>query len=120
MLGVDEGAGAAQLLHFGNDLQGERGFTRGLGPEDFDDPAARQAAHTERDIEAERPGGDDLDVVLDAGIGQTHDGALAELLFNLGQGGAQRLATFGAGFCVVHIDDFVHVGLVCVWGGNPG
>jgi hypothetical protein len=40
VLGVDEGGGAAELLHFGDDLQGERGLAGGFGAVDLDDPAA--------------------------------------------------------------------------------
>jgi hypothetical protein len=66
VLGVDEGGGAAELLHLGDDVQGQRGLAGGLRAVDLDHPAARQAADAERDVEAERAGGDGLDVALDA------------------------------------------------------
>src|SRR5690606_20832695 len=84
VFGVDEGAGAAQLLHFGDDLQGERGLARGFGTVDFDDAAARQAAYAQRDVQPQRPGGHDLDVVFDSIVAVAHDRALAKLFFNLG------------------------------------
>ena len=62
VLGVDEGADAAVLLGLGDDVQGERGLAGGFRPVDLDDAAARQAADAERDVEAERAGGDRLDV----------------------------------------------------------
>jgi hypothetical protein len=106
VFGVDEGAGTAELLHFGHDLQGQRGLARGLGAVDLDHPTARQAANAERDVQAQRAGGDDLDVFDHFAIGQAHDRALAELLFDLCQCGLQGLGLFaveravgaGAGF----------------------
>jgi hypothetical protein len=94
VLGVDERAGAAQLLHLGDGLQGQRGFARRFGAVDLDDAPARQAADAQRDVEPERAGGHGLHF-LDRGVGvHPHDRALAELLFNLRQGGGQRLALF--------------------------
>ena len=70
----------------------QRGFARGFRTVDFDDAAARQAADAERDVETERAGGDRLDVV-GARVAQTHDRALAELLFDLAERGGERLLT---------------------------
>ncbi len=84
VLRVDEGGGAAHLLHFRDHLQGQRGLARGLGPVDLDHPAARQAAHAEGQVQAQRPGGDHLDVLDGLGV-HPHDGALAVLLFDLRQ-----------------------------------
>ena len=39
----------------------------------------------------------------DLAVRQAHDGPLAELLFDLGQGGAQGLGFFAACFGVVHV-----------------
>ena len=91
VLGVDEGARAAGALDFGDDLQGQRGLARGFRAVDLDDAAARQAADAERDVEAERAGGDGLDVVGRARLAEAHDRALAELLLDLAQRGRQRL-----------------------------
>ena len=63
VLGVDEGADAAALLRLGDDVERQRGLAGRLRAVDLDDAAARQAADAERDVEAERAGGDDLDVV---------------------------------------------------------
>ena len=95
VFGVDEGAGAADLLHLGDDLQRERGLAARLRAVDLDDAAARQAADAERDVEAERAGGDDFDVFDHLAFAQAHDRALAELLFDLGQRGLQGLGFFG-------------------------
>ena len=54
VLGVDEGADAATCLGLGDDVVDERRLARGLRAEDLDDPAARDAADPERDIERER------------------------------------------------------------------
>ena len=59
VLGVDVGGGAAGLLHLCDDLQAQRRLARRFGTVDLDDAAARQAADAERDVEAERAGGDD-------------------------------------------------------------
>ena len=85
------------LLHFGNDLQSEGGFAGRLRAVNFDDPTARQAAHAQRDVQAQRAGGDDLDVLDRLALTQAHDGALAKLLFNLGQRGLQGFGFFGVG-----------------------
>ena len=67
VLGVDVGGGAAGLLHLRDDLQAQRGLAGGFRAVDLDDAAARQAADAERDVEAERAGGHDLQVVLRSG-----------------------------------------------------
>src|SRR5690554_1992869 len=105
MLGVDKGARTAQLLHFGNDLKRERGFARRFRAVDFNDSPPWQAADAQRNIEPQRAGGHHLYVVLDLVVAITHDRTLAELLFNLGQGGGERFSAFGAGFAgfVVHL-----------------
>jgi len=95
VLGIDEGADAGLLLHFGDDLQGERGLAGRLRAVDLDHAAARQAADTQRDIEPQRAGGDDLDVFDLLAIAQAHDRALAELLFDLRQRRLQGLGLFG-------------------------
>ena len=79
MLGVDEGGGAAHALGLRDDVQRQRGLAGGLRPVDLDDPAARDAADAERDVERERAGGDDGDLVEGAALAEAHDGALAEL-----------------------------------------
>src|SRR5262249_32282220 len=56
-----------------------------LRAEDLDDPAARQAAPAQGDVQAQRPAGDALDV-QDRALAQLHDRAFAELLLDLRQG----------------------------------
>ena len=62
MFGVDEGANAALLLRFGDDLQRQRRLAGGFRSIDFDDAALRQTADAERDVEPERARRDRLDV----------------------------------------------------------
>ena len=54
--------------------------------EDLDDAAARQALAAQGDVEAQGPGGDARHVRGERIAAQLHDGAFAELLFDLGQG----------------------------------
>ena len=97
VFGVHKGALAALLLHLGHHLQREGGFARGLRAVNLYYPAAGQAAHTQRNIQPQRAGGDDLNVFNDLALAQAHDGALAELLFNLGERDLQGLGPFGVG-----------------------
>ena len=57
MFGVDIGGDAALLLDLGHDMQRQRGLAGGFRAVDLDHAAARQAADAERDVEAERAGG---------------------------------------------------------------
>jgi len=78
VLGVDEGADPAQSLGLGDDVVDQGGLAGGLGAEDLDDPAARDAADAERQVECEGTGRDRVD--LDgAFVAESHQGALAEL-----------------------------------------
>src|SRR5690606_29423096 len=97
VFGVDERAGAALALGLGDDLQRQRGLARRLRTVNLDDATARQPTDAKRDVERERTGRDDLDIAHDAPVAHAHDRALAELLLDLGQRGAERLA-----FVVVH------------------
>ena len=58
VLGVDERGDAAGLLRLGDDVQREGRLAGGLRAEDLDHAAARHPADPERDVDAERPGGD--------------------------------------------------------------
>ena len=90
VLDVDEGHLAALFLGLGEDVEGQRGLTAGFRSEHLDDTAARHTAHAQRQVEAEAAGRDG--VHLHGGvIAQLHDGALAELLFDLGQRSCQRI-----------------------------
>jgi len=111
VLRIDEGGRAAHLLDVGDDLERERGLARGLRAVDLDHAAARQPAHAEGHVEAERAGGDHLDALVHFGVAHLHDGALAELLLDLRQ---RRLE--GLGLVLVHFggvrgagDDFEHL-----------
>ncbi|MCY1366431.1 hypothetical protein D9M69_533280 [compost metagenome] len=110
MFGIDEGALTAELLHFGDGLQGERGLARGFRAVDLDHATPRQTADAQRNVQAQRAGGDHLDVFQRLAFAQAHDRALAELLFDLGQRGLQGLGLFTVGdrdACA--LDDCVHV-----------
>jgi hypothetical protein len=97
VLGVDKGALAAEFLHLGDHLQRQRGLAGRLRAVDLDHAAARQAADAQRDVQAQRAGGDDLDVLDHLAFAQAHDRALAELLFDLGQCHLQGLGFFAVG-----------------------
>ena len=91
VLGVDEGADAALLLRFRQAMQRERGLAGGFRPVDLDHPAARQAADAERNIEAERAGGDGVHVHRLVVLAEPHDRALAEIALDLGERGIKGL-----------------------------
>ena len=78
----------AELLALRDRLQGQRGLARGFRTVDLHDATLGQATDTEGDIQHQRTGGDDLDRFDDA-VAHAHHGALAELLFDLAQGGGE-------------------------------
>ncbi|MNT18947.1 hypothetical protein D3C72_1541780 [compost metagenome] len=107
MFRVDERAGAADFLHFGDDLQRQRGLARRFRAVDFNHAATRQAADAQRDVQTQRSRGNHLDVVRDLVVAVAHDRALAELLFDLRKRGGKRLGLFrsgGLGGFVVHVE----------------
>ncbi len=53
VLGIDEGSGAAELLRLGDRLQRQGRLARGFRPIDLDHPSPRQAADTERNVQAQ-------------------------------------------------------------------
>ena len=85
MFGIDEGADAAIFLRFGQNVQRQRGLARRFGPIDFDDAAARQPTDAERDIEAERAGGDGIHIHRPVVLAEPHDRALAKAALDLGK-----------------------------------
>ncbi len=91
MLGVDERGGTAGTLAAGNGLQRHGGLAGGLRPVDLDHTSTRQATDAKRDVQPQRAGGHRLDGFVDA-VAHAHDRALAELLFDLAEGGGERLA----------------------------
>ena len=98
MLGVDEGGGAAHALRLGDDVQRERGLARRLRAVDLGDAAARDAADAERDVERQRAGRDDRDLVQGAALPQAHDRALAELAVDGREGQIEGLAAVALHF----------------------
>ena len=92
VLGVDVGADAAVALRLRDDVHGECGLARRLGPVDLDDPPSRQTADAEGEVEREGARGDGLDRHRPL-LAHPHDGALAELLVDLGQRHVEGLLT---------------------------
>ena len=90
MLGVDERHDAPGALGVGHRVQGDRRLAGRLRPVDLHDPAARQAAQAERDVEGDRARRDDLERCAGL-VTQAHHRALAELLLDLGERDVQRL-----------------------------
>jgi len=90
MLGVDEGADAPTTLRLGDHVVDESGLARRLRAEDLDDPAAREAADPEREVERERPGRDGADRDCRRVV-HPHHGALAEGALDLAERGIQCL-----------------------------
>ncbi len=91
VLGVDECGDASFFLGFGDDVQGQGRFARGLRTVDLDDAASGYAADAEGQVEAEGAGGDRRDSGQGDVFTQAHDAALAELLFYLAHGQLDRL-----------------------------
>jgi len=91
---VHKGGHASGLLRLGNYLQRDRGFARRFRPEDFDHTAAGKSAHSERRVKRNRAGRNHRDG--DDGFlrSQTHDRALAKLLFDLRKRQINRLGSF--------------------------
>ncbi len=88
VLGIDESTGGAELLRFGNDRQGQSGFTRGFRTVNLDDPASRQTANAQSNVQAQGAGGNGRNRLAIL-IAHTHYGTLAELTFDLTQGRSQ-------------------------------
>src|SRR5918998_366138 len=91
VLGVDEGGERAGPLGLGDDVQGEGRLAAGLGAEDLDDTAARNAAYAERQVEGEGARWD-RGHLLGLLVAHAHDRTLPELPLYLGNGGVYSLA----------------------------
>ena len=90
VLDIDKGHFAALFLGFGQDMEGQRGLTTGFRSKHLDNTAAGHTAHAQRQVQAQAARGDGIH--LHGGVvAQLHDGALAKLLFDLGQGSGQRV-----------------------------
>ncbi len=85
MFGVDESGDTVGFLRVGDDMQSESRFATGLGAIQLDDPASRHALTSESEVERECAGADALDLVVRR-VGQLHDRAGAEGLFDLPDG----------------------------------
>ena len=96
VLGVDEGADPAAPLRLRDDVVDERRLARGLRAEDLDDPAAREAADAECDVQRERARRDGRDGDLRL-VAHLHDRALAELPLDLAQRGVEGVFASGVG-----------------------
>src|SRR5690606_11823928 len=92
VLRVDEACDSAVALSVGDRVQRECRLARRLRAVDLDDTAARQPTDSESNVECDRTSGDERDgrALLTA---EPHDGALAELAVDLGEGGFQRFFT---------------------------
>ena len=91
MFGVDEGADAAALLRFADDVQRKGGFARRFRAVNLNHAAARKTADAKRDVEPERGGRDRLDFDRFLVLAQAHDRAFAERAFDLRKRGLERL-----------------------------
>ena len=87
VLRVDEGRDAAVALRAGGDVVAERRLAARLRPEDLGDAATRNAADPQGQVERDRSGGDDVDVLVRALVAEAHDRPSAELLLDLQDGG---------------------------------
>ena len=92
MFRVDERRHPAKLLRLGDDLQGERGLARRLGPEDLDHASARHAADAERVIDADGAGRNGFDWLNGALLAEAHDGALRRTAFRFARPPTRRLS----------------------------
>src|SRR5450759_3562992 len=91
VLGVDEGADAALFLGLGDDMQGQGGLAGRFRPINLDDPAAREAADPQGDIEPKRTGRHRIDLDHFLVFSEPHDRAFSKSSFNLRQSGVERL-----------------------------
>ena len=96
MFGVDERGEPAAGLGVGDQVQCEGGLAGRLRPVDLDDPTPRHSPDSERRVQRDRTGGNDVDANLRL-LTHPHDRALAELAFDLTDGGFQCLQLLGLG-----------------------
>jgi hypothetical protein len=96
VLGVDERRDPALALRLGDDVEADGGLARALGPEDLDDPAARDPADPQGDVERQRPGRDGLHLHVHRVLAELHDGAPAVLLLDLLERDLQDLVAIHA------------------------
>src|SRR5207237_1170980 len=94
--GVDVRADAAVALGLGDDMGGQRRLARRLRAEDLDDPAPREPADAEGEVEGEGARRHRFDPHV-APLAEPHDRAFAELLLDLAEGHVERLVTIHRG-----------------------
>ena len=96
VLDVDERGDAAALLGLGDDVLADGRLARRLGAEDLGDPTARDAADAERQVEGDRAGRDEVDL-LAGSRAELHDRAGTELLLDREDRRVHGLATLRLG-----------------------
>ena len=89
VLGVNERGQPAGLLRVGDDVQHQGRFAGGFRAENLHHPAARNAAHAQRQVHGQRARGDDFDFDQRPRVAQAHDAAIAVGLGDGGDGGFQ-------------------------------
>ncbi|MPM99003.1 hypothetical protein SDC9_146193 [bioreactor metagenome] len=89
VLRVDERRSTAHALRFGNDMQGDGGFTGGFRPKYLDDSAAWNAANAERIVQREAAGRHSRNRRTRCSVAEFHNCAFAKLLFDLTQSNFQ-------------------------------
>ena len=95
VLSIDESSDTTGLLGVGDQVQHQSGFSGGFWTVDLHHTATGHAAHTQRKIDSECPGGDDLDGSGDL-RSEAHDRPLAVSLGDGGNGGIE-FPLFGCG-----------------------
>src|SRR5712691_1412607 len=91
VLCVDERRHAALLLSLGDDVQRERRLAGRLRSVQLRDPTARDAPHSERQVEQQRASRDDCDLSHCRLLAELHDRALAVALRDLRDRGVECL-----------------------------
>src|SRR4029078_5759792 len=97
---------------FRHDMQRERGLARRFRPVNLDDAAARQPADAECDVQAERAGGDRLDLDRLLVLAEAHDRALAAIALDLRDRRFKRLL-------FIHFSSFDEAQRDIHHGGSP-
>jgi len=94
VLGIDESCDASQLLGLRHDVQGQGGLAGRFGAEDLDDTPPGHPTHTKCHVQGNGACRDCGHIRQRLIISQTHDGAFAELLFDLAYREINRLFSF--------------------------
>ena len=94
MLGVDERRHTALLLSLGYDMQRQCRLACRLRSVQLGDTTARNAPHSQRQVEEQRAGRDDRDLALCRLLAELHDRALAVALHDLRDRGVECFFLF--------------------------